>query len=187
MKKATPLGVAFVKMCKRWDQGLPRLGRSVAAAAVATAAVATATAVAAATAFATATAAAAVAATAAFTATAAEAATTAATATVATTVGAAEASRALFTGASFVHDHSAAFDGLAVQTVDGSLRFGIRAHFDEAETLGAARLAVHHDLGGTDSTVLRESVLQILIAHAVGEIAHVKFVAHERAPFKVTK
>jgi hypothetical protein len=29
--------------------------------------------------------------------------------------------------------------------------------------------------------------LQILIAHGIGQIAHVKFVAHERAPFKVTK
>ena len=153
--------------------------RSVAAAAVATAAVATATAVATTAAFATATAATTVAATAAFTTTAAEAATTTTTTTVTAAVGAAETSGTFFTGASFVDDHSAAGHGLTVQAVDRGLCFGVRAHFHETEALGATGFTVHHDLGGTDGTILGESVTQILITHGVGQIAHVKFVAHE--------
>jgi hypothetical protein len=191
MKKATPLGVAFVKMCKRVIQAC-HFGKSVTAAATAVTAVATATAVTTTATFAatTASAAAAVATTAAFatTTTSAAIATAAVTATtIATAVGAAETSRALFTGTSFIHHNGAACHGLTIQSVDGGLSLGIRAHFDKAETLGAAGFAVHHDLGRADSTEFRESVLQILVAHAVGQIAHVKFVAHERAPFKVTK
>lgn len=120
---------------------------------------------------------------AAFTTAAAETTTAAATAAIATTVGAAEAGRTLFTGASLVHDNGAACNRLTVQAIDGGLRLGVRAHFDETEALGAAGVTVHHDLGGAHGSILRESILQILIAHAVGQIAHVKFVAHERAPF----
>ncbi len=157
---------------------------AVAATAAAAAAV-TATAVTAATTF---TAAAVAAATATATAvTAAAAAFTAATSTAAA-VWATEASRTLFAWTCFVHDDSAASNGLTVQTVDSGLCFCIGAHFDEAETFGAASVTIHHDLGRAHAAELGESVIQILIAHAVGQIAHVKFVAHERAPFtnKVT-
>ena len=157
------------------------------AAFAATAAVATAaTTVATAAAF-TATAAVA-AATGAATATTVAAATTfTAAATAAATVGAAEASRTLFTRTGFVHDDRTTGNGLTVQAVDGSLRFSVIAHFHKAEALGTAGFTVHHDLGRCNSTIFGESVLQILIAHGIGQIAHVKFVAHERAPFKVTK
>lgn len=112
---------------------------------------------------------------------------TAATSTAAA-VWATEASRTLFAWTCFVHDDSAASNGLTVQTVDSGLCFCIGAHFDEAETFGAASVTIHHDLGRAHAAELGESVIQILIAHAVGQIAHVKFVAHERAPFtnKVT-
>lgn len=154
------------------------------------AAVATATAVAAATraTAAVATAAAfttAAVATAAGTATAV-AATTAFTATAAATVGAAEASRTLFTRTGFVHDDGATGHGLTVEAIDGSLGFSVGAHFNETKTLGAAGFTVHHDLGRGNGAKLGKCVLQILIAHGIGQIAHVKFVAHERAPFKVT-
>ena len=121
------------------------------------------------------------------TAVTAAAAFTAATSTAAA-VWATEASRTLFAWTCFVHNDSAASNGLTVQTVDSGLCFCIGAHFDEAETFGAASVTIHHDLSGAHAAELGESVIQILIAHAVGQIAHVKFVAHERAPFtnKVT-
>lgn len=163
--------------------------------AAAVAAVATTTAVATTAAFTTTTA---VAATAAFTTAAAEAATAAfttatteaaaaATTAIAAAVGAAETSGTLFTRTSLVHHDGTASHGLAIQAIDGGLCFGIRTHFNETETLGTAGVTVHHDLGRVHGTVLGESVIQILIAHAVGQIAHVKFVAHERAPFNLTK
>ena len=185
-RKRRHVCVAFVG-CETASRTV-RTHQSIAATAVAAAAVATATAVTTAAAFTTTTAAAAVATAAAFTATAAEAAatTTVAAAAIATTVGAAETSRTLFTGASFVDHDGATGHGLTVQAVDGGLRFSVRAHFNETEALGAAGFTVHHDLGRADSAEFAESFLQILIAHAVGQIAHVKFVAHERAPFKVT-
>ncbi len=170
MKKGDAVGHRLFRDPQRRAVGPAQ--ESVAAAVAA--AVATATAVTAAAAFTT-TAATTVAATAAaFTATAV----TAAAASTATAVGAAEASRTLFTWASFVHDHSATGNRLTIQTVDGGLCFCIRAHFDETKALGATGVAVHHDLGGAHGPELRESILQILIAHGVGEIAHVKFVAH---------
>ncbi len=188
MKKGDAVGHRLFRDPQRRAVG-PARG-SVAAAVAA--AVATATAVTAAAAFTTTASATTVAATAAaaftatavtaaaaFTTAAAEAATTAAAAASTTAaVGAAEASRTLFTWASFVHDHSATGNRLTIQTVDGGLCFCIRAHFDETKALGATGVAVHHDLGGAHSPELRESILQILIAHGVGEIAHVKFVAH---------
>ncbi len=183
MKKGDAVGHRLFRDPQRRAVG-PARG-SVAAAVAA----AVATAVTAAAAFTTTAAATIVAAAAAFTATAvtaaaafttaaAEAATTAAAASTTAAVGAAEASRTLFTWASFVHDHSATGNRLTIQTVDGGLCFCIRAHFDETKALGATGVAVHHDLGGAHGPELRESILQILIAHGVGEIAHVKFVAH---------
>ena len=113
---------------------------------------------------------------------AAEAAATTAVTTAA--VRAAEAARTLFAGASLVDDDGTAADRLAVQAVDGCLGFGIRAHLDEAEALRAAGFAVHHDLGGLDRAELGESSVQFFVANAVGQVAHVEFVAHGRAPFK---
>ncbi len=170
--------------------------RSVAAAVATTTAVATtaaaatgATAAVAATAttFAATTVATAAAATGATATTVAATATFAATATAAATVGAAEASRTLFTRTGFVHDDCTTGNGLTVQAVDGGLRFSVIAHFHKTEALGATGFAVHHDFGRCHGTVFGKCVLQILIAHGIGQIAHVKFVAHERAPFKVTK
>ena len=75
-------------------------------------------------------------------------------------------------------DHGAAFQRLAVHAVDGGLRFGVRAHLDEAEALGAAGVAVHHDLGGRDGTELRKGLVQRIVTHRIGKIADVKFVSH---------
>src|SRR5690606_7137647 len=74
---------------------------------------------------------------------------------VATTVAAARA----FLGARDVDHDRAAADGHAVQTTDGGLGLFGRAHLDKAETLGAAAVAVHHDLGGRDVAKLGEIVL----------------------------
>ena len=105
----------------------------------------------------------------------------AATATAAATVGAAEASWTLFTRAGFVDNNGATSHRLTVQAIDSRLCFCIRGHFNETETLGATSFTIHHDLGRRHSTVFGECIHQILIAHGVGQIAHVKFVAHERA------
>ena len=104
-----------------------------------------------------------------------------ATATAAATVGAAEASWTLFTRAGFVDNNGATSHRLTVQAIDSRLCFCIRGHFNETETLGATSFTIHHDLGRRHSTVFGECIHQILIAHGVGQIAHVKFVAHERA------
>ena len=104
------------------------------------------------------------------------AAATAAAAVAAT--AAAEAARTLFTGASLIDDDGAAFQGLAVHAVDGSLGFGVRAHLDEAEAFGTASFAVHHDLGRSDIAELTESLLERVVTHRIGQIADVQFVSH---------
>ena len=158
--------------------GTTAAATTVAAAAITAAATTVATAAAGTT---TAAAATTVATTAAATTVAAATTTFAATATAAATVGAAEASWTLFTRAGFVDNNGATSHRLTVQAIDSRLCFCIRGHFNETETLGATSFTIHHDLGRRHSTVFGECIHQILIAHGVGQIAHVKFVAHERA------
>ena len=111
------------------------------------------------------------------TATTEAATTTAAAATTAT----AEPARALFTRTRFVDDDGAAFEGLAVHAVDGRLGLGVRAHLDETKALGAAGVAVHHDLGGRDGAELPERLLERLVAHGISQITYVQFVSHREA------
>ena len=113
------------------------------------------------------------------------AATTVAAATIATAVTAATATgRTGFHRTGFVDDQITATQILTMHALDGGLGFGIAAHFDKAETFRAAGVALHHDLGARNSTVLAKSLFQILIAERVGQVAHVKFVAHEGLPKK---
>ncbi len=102
----------------------------------------------------------------------------AATTTAAATAAAAETTRTLFTWAGFVDDHSAAINRLAVHAIDGSLRFRVIAHLHKAEALGAAGLAVHHDLGRRDVAELRKSLEQRIVAHRISQITDVQFVSH---------
>jgi len=112
-------------------------------------------------------------------ATTACAATTRATAA---TVGAAEAARTLFARTGFIDDDGPTGHRLAVHALDRGLRLGIRTHLDEAEALRAARVTVHHHLGGRDGPKLGESLLEFIVTHTVGQIAYVQLVAHG-APF----
>ena len=66
-----------------------------------------------------------------------------------------------------------------MHALDCSLCFCIAAHFDKAEALRTAGVTFHHDLGAGDRAVLAEGLFQIAVAERVGQIAHVKFVAHE--------
>ena len=67
---------------------------------------------------------------------------------------------------------------MAMQAIDGSLGFRLAAHFHKAEALGTAGVALHHDLGAHHIAELAELLLQIVVAHSVGQVAHVQFVAH---------
>src|SRR5690606_33947716 len=72
---------------------------------------------------------------------------------------------ALFTGAGQVHDDGAAVDRHAVQGADGGLSDFGRSHFHEAEALGAAGFAVHHDLGRRHLAKLGKVAFQTGIGH----------------------
>src|SRR5947209_8253802 len=84
------------------------------------------------------------------------------------TATATKAARAVFHGARLVHDDAAAAERLAIHSVDCSLRLGVAAHLHEAETLGAAGLALHHDLGARDLAELVECLFQVAVTHLVG-------------------
>jgi hypothetical protein len=135
---------------------------------VATAA-ASATAVTAATAAATATAAAVTAAAttcAAAKAAATAAATATATVTAATTCAAAEATatgRTWLHGPRFIDHEATTAELLTIHFIDGGLRFSVASHFYKAKTLGATRVAFHHDFCTGDVAVCCECLLQILI------------------------
>src|SRR5262245_33533735 len=93
------------------------------------------------------------------------AAATAVAAAATTTASAAEAARTVFLGACLVHHEGAAVHRLAVQATDRGLGFGVRAHLHEAKALGAAGVAIHHDLGRRDRSEFGESLLEIVVAH----------------------
>ena len=69
---------------------------------------------------------------------------------------------------------------LAMQAIDGCLGFGIAAHLDETKAFGTAGIALHHDLGAGHCAELAELLQQVVVANSIGQVAHVKFVAHER-------
>ena len=93
---------------------------------------------------------------------------------------AAGAGRTRLHGACFVHDQITAATVLAVQALDSGLCFGIAAHFHKAEALGTAGVTLHHDLGAADIAKFAESLLQIVVAERVRQVADVEFVAHGR-------
>ena len=131
--------------------------------------------------------------TAAATATAAVSTTTAAAATVATAAATAAAStatkaaatcagRTCFHWTCFVNHETAATELLTVHAADSGLCFCIAAHFHKAEALGTASVTFHHDFGAGNRTVGRKRLLQVFITERIGQVAHVKFVAHVRTP-----
>jgi hypothetical protein len=114
---------------------------------------------------------------AAITTTAAAAVATATTAPIPTTATGARGTG--FHRAGFVHDDAATAQRLTVHAIDGSLRLGITAHFHETEALGAAGVALHHDLGTGHGAELAKRLLKIAIANRIRQVADVKFVAHQ--------
>ena len=108
--------------------------------------------------------------------------TAAATTTVAATTAAAEATAtgsAWFHGAGFVDYEVTATKVLTMHALDSGLCFGIAAHFDKAKALRAAGVTFHHHLGAGNGAVLAEGLFQIAVTERVGQVAHVKFVAHK--------
>ena len=124
--------------------------------------------------------------TAAFTATTVAAATAATTSTTkaATATKATAAWRTWLHGACFIDHNATTTQRLAIHALDGGLCFGIAAHFNKAKALGAACVALHHDLGAGHGTELAKSLFQIAVAHRVWQVADVQFVAHRRTPQK---
>jgi hypothetical protein len=59
---------------------------------------------------------------------------------------------------------------LAVQGGDRRLGFLIGAHFDKAEALAAAGVAVVDDLRGDDSPVLTEQLLELRAINLIAEV-----------------
>jgi hypothetical protein len=78
----------------------------------------------------------------------------AATAVAAATTATAAAAAAIFAGTGFVDGQRATFVLLVVQTLDGFAGGIVIRHFDKAEPLAAAGIAVHDDLGALDRTIL---------------------------------
>jgi len=105
-----------------------------------------------------------------------------AAASTATKAAAASAGRTSFHGTCFVDDQTAATELLTVHAADSCLRFSVAAHFHKAEAFGTASVTFHHDLGAGNGTVGCKRLLQVFITERIGQVAHVKFVAHVRTP-----
>lgn len=103
-------------------------------------------------------------------------------ATASTTAEAAGAGGTGFHGACFVHHEATATELLTIECADSRLCFSVAAHFHKAEAFGAASVTFHHDFGAGNGTVGGECLLQVFVTERIGQVAHVKFVAHERTP-----
>lgn len=73
---------------------------------------------------------------------------------IALAVTTAAAAAAIFLRAGFVDGHVASVEFAAVQGVDGAFRFGIDAHLDKSEALGAAGVAVGNEADPVNGSVL---------------------------------
>src|SRR5262249_34277961 len=91
--------------------------------------------------------------------TAAAAAASAAAVTTAAATAAAATSRLARTG--LVHGQRAAVVLLTVHAADRRLGFFIAAHFDEAETLAAAGIAIHDHFGALYRSVFTKQLIEI--------------------------
>ncbi len=103
---------------------------------------------------------------------AASAAATTATASAAITTAAA-ATATILAWAGLVDDHIAAVIFLTVELRDRRGRIVIRRHLDKPETARAARLAVHHDIGGLYLAGGRKMLMQIFARHPKRQISYV--------------
>jgi hypothetical protein len=110
--------------------------------------------------------------------TATTAAAVATTATAATITTATFTWRASFCGASFVHDHRAAAELLAMHTGNGCLGLGIVCHFHKAEAFRAACIALHHHACARYRSKRAEGGLQIVVTHRIWQIANVQSITH---------
>ena len=106
--------------------------------------------------------------------TAASAAAVTTTATTAAAEAAATAATAAFSlGAGFIDVEGAAVEVFAVEAGDGRLAFGLRAHFDKAETLGAVRHFVDDYARAAHLTIGLELRAEVVLGGVVGKVAYV--------------
>ncbi len=97
-------------------------------------------------------------------------------ATVATT--ATTAGWTFFTRTCYVDRQGATVEFLAVQGINGLLRFFGAAHGDERKSTGATRHAIHHQVGFHDRAAGGKSVLQVVFRGFEGEISDKQLRAH---------
>jgi hypothetical protein len=90
---------------------------------------------------------------------------TAATAAVAAappaTTTATTAATTILARTGFVHSQSSAVVLLQIQAFDGSLRFAVATHLDEAETLAATGVSIRDDFRALHGTELGEQLLEV--------------------------
>jgi hypothetical protein len=66
-----------------------------------------------------------------------------------------------------------------MENFDRGLHLFFAAHADEGESTGAACVAIHHDVGIGDLTMLSEEFTQFNFGGIKGQVAHVHFcIAH---------
>ena len=94
------------------------------------------------------------------------------TAAAATTAAATAAATATFPLACFIHAQLAAFDVMAVQARNRSLRVRVR-HFDETETAEAAGLAIVDQPHRVHGTVLRKQHTDRFLIGGIRQVAYV--------------
>jgi len=118
---------------------------------------------------------------------AAAAATTAATAVAAatsapSTTTTATAATAIFAGSGFIDRQRPTVVILAVEPPDGRLSLLVVAHFDEAETLAAAALAVLNDLGTFDRAERSKQRFQLGAGDAIAQVSNIQLLAQNHSP-----
>src|SRR5688572_29038421 len=106
----------------------------------------------------------------------------AATAAVAAaaTAAAATTTRSLRFG--FVDFDLPAVERSAIQLLNGSLRFGVARHLDEAEAFALTGITIADDGDRSDRAAFAERIAHALFGHGIRQVADVEFSAHGYLP-----
>src|SRR5207237_4676273 len=89
---------------------------------------------------------------------------------------------AFFARAGFIDGKGSSAMLLAVEGVDGVLRFVVVGHLDKSESLAASGFAIVDDLRRNDLTILTEKLFQLRAVHAVAQVADIQLLTHQRSP-----
>ena len=96
-----------------------------------------------------------------------------------TTITTSEAAARGYARLGFAHRKPPPVVFVVVESLDRSVSLGVGVHLDKTEPLAASHVTVLDDLGALHCPVLCEPLLQISMAHRIGQVTNIQFLSHD--------